>query len=361
MRQLERFTGPDTEAAKDAFTHLSSEIIPVLRRSLGAILPRESDREDSIASTLVKLWEKRTSFEIRGDKAWWSYVCTIGRNCALSVLHDGGGMELDEDLTVADSTAIQTFATYRYERERLYRLADELWLGISPELEERERHRRLLAAQLFYLHDQSVNEIVSILGTEPLSRATLDDWLSDEPTLRDLSFNELYLENEALAEHLLEIESDMTLEDLDRLACSSQPPNGWTWPEAKVVLVRYRNGLITDKILQLFPEMPPAEVEALLQRCLELLPFAERARCIRQTLKSKRVGTEAVVDSGLWKRLVFGYYAACDLPQKQIFERTEPPASVLGYHLTEPMLNAWLSSGRLCKQLAKYSEVAHAN
>jgi hypothetical protein len=277
------------------------------------------------------------------------------------MLRNRQGEELDEESTQTDTQAIQTFAGYRYDREMLYRLADELWLGIKPEMGERERRRRLLAAQLFYIHRQSSNEIIAILGTEPLDRATLDDWLSDGPTLRDLSFSELFVENEALAAYILQLDSEMSLADLDRLERSSDPPNGWTWPEVRLILVRYRNGLITEKILQLFPENSQADLDSLFKRCAELLPFAERARSLRQNLTERRVGTASVAEDGLWKRLVFGYYAACDLPHKQILERTEPPATVLGFRLTEVTLSGWLSNGRLLSQLAKFAEVRNAN
>ncbi len=335
-------------------------MVPALSRSLRSILQRESDREDAIAGTLAKLWEKRSSFQVRTEGAWWAYVFTIARRCALGMRAGESALELDDALTPDDDQAIHTYADLRHDRERLYRLADELWLGIGAGLDERDRRKRLLAAQLFYLHGQSVREIIAVLGGRSLDRGTLDEWLADEPTLRDLAFNELYLENEALTAHILKLGPAISLDELEASSGQEEPPGGWTWSEVKVIIRRFRNGLANDKLAQLFPDLTADEIALLLKRCAGLLPFTTRSQSLRKLLGNRRVNLSPLTEGGLWKRLVFQYHAECDLPQKQIFERTEPPAAVFGFHLTEGMLNVWLSNGRLCAQLAKYSEARNA-
>ena len=57
------------------------------------------------------------------------------------------------------------------KRSKIYRAADELWLGVEPGIDPRERRQRLLAAQLHFLHGRSWTEISEIVAIgEPVTR-----------------------------------------------------------------------------------------------------------------------------------------------------------------------------------------------
>ena len=80
--RLERFTGADPEAAKEAFVQLSSRIDRFLYRLLPGMLPDIRDREDVIAMVKEKLYAKRTEFHVQSVGQWWAYVATTGKRCA---------------------------------------------------------------------------------------------------------------------------------------------------------------------------------------------------------------------------------------------------------------------------------------
>lgn len=356
--KLERFAGDDPHAAEEAFSQLSERIYGFLHRYLATLVPREVDRQDVTALVLQKLYAKRSEFQVQSVGQWWAYVATTGKRCAWDHAGKHHDIALEDDLPESDLNAIGRVAEMSQFRTMLYRAADEFWLGVPKVLPESERRTRLLAAQLFFLNDAPYNEVCQIVGRpKPLQREVLDEWLSDRSVLMDLAFNYLYVDNDVLICSLFGPKSPLTLKELDVWSRnaekeSGEPPEGWTWEEVKVAIWRYRNGLLTEKIQQSCPQLTAQTIQAALDKCAARLPFERRARELQSALKRKHVAFDPLSATGLWRRLVFQYSIAHELPHKQILERTESAAAVAGFGLTAAMLNGWLSNGRLVTQLA---------
>lgn len=358
LEKLERFAGSDPRAADEAFVQLSSRIERFLWRYLASYAPNEQDREDVISMVLQRLYAKRSDFQVKSVGQWWAYVAVTGKRCAWDHAGRREEVPLDDDLPVTDLNLIGNVAELSHFRSMLYRAADEFWLGVPRSLPEKERRRKLLAAQLFYLNDAPFAEICQVLGQgKPLSRETLDEWLSDRAVLMDLAYSQLYIDNEALTCTLLRPESPLSLKELDDWAAGAEKglgeaPQGWTWDEVKIAIWRYRNGLLTEKMQQICPGLSLRLIESTLAKCASRLPFENIARDIQSALRRKHVTFAPLACTELWRRLVFQYSIAHELPHKQILERTEPAARTAGFGLTAAMLNGWLSNGRLVTQLA---------
>jgi DNA-directed RNA polymerase specialized sigma24 family protein len=359
LRNIERFATCDREVADEAFTRLSDRVERFLWRYLAALVPSQQEREDVILAVLEKLYLRRSEFQLKGVGAWWSYVAITARRCVYDRSPQTNNVELTDEIPDRDLEVIGNFAQLSHFRSQLYRAADELWLGLPRDLAESERRRRLLAAQLFYLQDYSWQEIAGILGgTDVITRKTLDEWFLDRTVILDLAFNALYIDNDALICTMLRPERPLTRRELDEIVSesetlSSSPPNGWTWDETKIAVWRYRNGLLSEKIQQIGRHTPEV-IEKALAKCHARLPFERRARDLHGVLAKSRVPADLLATPGLWKRLVFQYSIAHELPQRQILERIGDAARVAGFQLTEGMLSAWLSNGRLLEQLSSH-------
>lgn len=362
LSKLEKFTGGDPEAAEHAFSYLSGRIERYLWRYLSTLVPGPQDREDVIVEVLKKLYDHRSKFQVKGLGAWYALVALMARRCALDRLQKGETVPLDDDLPVEELEFIGNVAELTYFRSLLYRAADGLWLGIDPRQADAERKRRLLAAQLYYLHGTPWQEVCRHVGREkPLGRRALDSWLSDPAVLNDLAFHMLYFDNDSLACHILGNGKALDMKALREIALASEkgsgePPEGWTWPEVKVAIWRYRNGLLTEKILQMDPGLGSTEVERTLAKCRERLPFEQIAVELEGCLQRGRAPLFPLKSAPVWKRLVFQYATIHELSHKQILERTEAAARVSGFSLTPAMLNSWLSNGRLALQLTAYAK-----
>ncbi|RYG24148.1 hypothetical protein EON82_11740, partial [bacterium] len=241
MMLVERFASKDPEKASEAFVALASKIRAVVDRILASSLPRGVDREDVAEVVLQRLWQHRDRFEPRSVAAWWKFVGTTARRCALDSL-------VPEVPNEVEDLVDQSVDVSWIEPERLYEGADELWLKIDPRLSRRERDRRLLAAQLCVLNGRPREEVASLLG---LSTELLDRWLSCDSVLLRLGYSQLYIGNDRLACHLLSVSGGLT--ELDRLIVRArkhegEPPEGWTWIEVRIVILRFRNGLTETKI-----------------------------------------------------------------------------------------------------------------
>ncbi len=358
LGKLERFAGADSRAADEAFVQLSSRIERFLWRYLALHSPNEQDREDVISMVLQKLYAKRSEFDVKSIGQWWAYVATTGKRCAGDHAKRGDDVPIDDDLPATDMDLIGSVAELSHFRSMLYRAADEFWLGVPRTLPEKQRRRMLLAAQLFYLNGAPHVEICQVLGLgKPLDREELDEWLSDRAVLMDLAYSQLYIDNETLACTLLGRDRALSPKELDAWVAGAEKgdgeaPQGWTWEEIKIAVWRYRNGLLTEKMQQINPGLSLKMIESALAKCSPRLPFVKTARNLQTALKQKHVLFEPLSRTELWRRLVFQYLTAHELPHKQILERTEAAAKVAGFGMTAAMLNGWLSNGRLVTQLA---------
>lgn len=361
LRRLEDFAGDDPQAAESAFVQLSERVRRFLWKYLATTTPKEADREDVIAIVLEKLYAKRCEFQVRSVGQWWSYVSTVGKRTAWDQAKKPEE-QLDEELPERDVEFIGNVAEMSHFQTRLYRLADEFWLKVPSDLPESDRKRRLLAAQLFYLHGAPYAEVCEILGrNKPLDRETLDEWLSDPSVLMDLAYSELYLGNDELLSNLLSPEHPLSGKELNAVVRasddgSSEPPSGWTWEEIRIARWRYLNGLLDEKIQQISPGLTQKKIDATLAKCKASQLYERIARGIQNALRKRRVALDPLSKTELWRRLVFQYSICHELPHKQILERTESAARVADFNLTAAMLNGWLSSGRLVSQLAAYTK-----
>ena len=365
LGKLERFAGADPKAAEDAFTHLSNRIERFLWRYLATLVPLPQDRDDVIATVLEKLYSRRCEFHVQGLGAWYAFVATTARRCAWDRASKHEFLELNEEIPARDLELIANVAEMSHLRSLLYATADELWLGVSRDQSPAERNRKLLAAQLYYLHGRPWEEVCRLVGKEkPIGRKMIDSWLSEPAVLRDMAYQSLYVDNDSLICALLGKDRPLSSHELEQLSVAAEkglgdPPAGWTWSEIKIAIWRYRNGLLTEKILQMDPALKREQVDAALARCRLQLPFEKIAVTIQEALIKKRAPVNPLSAPELWKRLVFQYSAIHELPHKQILERTEPAARVAGYSLTAAVLNGWLCNGRLTEQLAKYAKKEH--
>lgn len=351
---LAKFVGPSEALAQAAFDRLMSATAPILDRHLRTYLSREEDRQDVIQEVRIRAWRYRNRFQNRGFGSWLSFVKLTAERCAVDLARGRAA-----DLSVDDPTwreipedelpVVADFFEFTRNRELLYRLADDLWLGEGGA----DFDRRLLAGKLFYLDGMSWDRLAARLKVD---RRTLDTWLTDPIVLRHVAYAGLYLDNARLTRHLLGLASPD--EDLSSLLMKARdrseeaPPEGWTWPEVYAVLWRYRFARLTEHI-QAMPEcgLGRAELEALFDRCRANFPFENIISTLAARFGPLSVGEETLKGTSLWRRLVFQFASADELPHRDIHDRMSPPAAVAGFSLTLGMLNVWLSNGRLAKAI----------
>jgi hypothetical protein len=353
---LSRFVSEDEKVAEDAYAKLCPEISKFLRRFLRKYLSREDDREDVIGKCLTRLWSKRSSFQVTTELAWWTYVANSGRWVAIDQ-----GKQLQDtwpemDPPSEDANFIRIVD--RGEGDMLYSSADRLWLGLNTK--SPNGRRKVLAAQLFYVHERQVEIVVRCIG-RGIGKEAVAEWLRHEAVLLATCYIELYYGNDKLARRILGAQD---LDDLTKRAHQSpksEPPVGWSWEEVEVILWHYRNGLSAEKIVQMSqgpnraaPCYSIAEIRRILDKCEQRLPFAGVASQLASAFKKHHVKGEPLRNPGLWRRLVFQYFSADMLPHRQILARTEPAASVCGANLNAGILNAWLSNSRILDQLVAY-------
>lgn len=352
-REIQRFAGNDEEAASEAFVRLTPSIRTFLHRRLAKILPAADLREDAIQMALVKIWSSRASYVYQGVKAWWGYVAITGRRCALNLL---GEPEVPREGEPPGPDPVFDPDQLR----RLYAAADELWLGLDPKVDEAGRRERLFAAQLFFLQGREVSQLNQYLGApQPIPRATLDRWLSHEPTQLHLVYTALYLDTWVLIGHLLpeaRPKADQVRQLFER-AQREPAPNGEPWWRVTMLTFRFKYGMIEKNLIARFPGLSQKELD----RDSETVCGVFEQIMLTVSTKLARRGARAdLCHDGLWQRLVFQYGYHDELRHRQILERCQPPGAKVGYRLTLAMLNGWLSSGRLANSLKKYMETAGA-
>jgi len=219
----------------------------------------------------------------------------------------------------------------------------------------------VLAAQWYFFDLIQVDEILALLP-EGLwcSRETLVRWLADSDLCLHVAFAEVYRSNDELVAFILQPGSPMTSSELEKAVTQvfrtgSKDGVGDKGPlESRVLIRRYRNGMITEKIVQLEPLAEPKEVSRILSHSADILPFGRLAQRVSSTFARVGITPPPLARQSLYRRLAFQYFASDELPQKQILDRIQPVAEVGSQHITSGMLNVWLSSGRLISQLAQY-------
>jgi DNA-directed RNA polymerase specialized sigma24 family protein len=353
---LYRLGGPEGRA-REAFDRLVVVSRPALLNFLRRYGLSEDAREDVAQAAFRNIWASRMSFEPNGLGAWTAYVRTVGARCAIDHLRRAGrisetNIDALPEIPKADLPYLDVLIDLAM-RKRFYDVADACWLG-KPAIDQ---DRRLLAAQLYYLHGMEPDAIAALLGD---GACNLDDWLEDTPTLRRMAYGEFYRTNDELAGIVLSPDAPLTREELENVSRQAfemhdeEPPGGWTWPEVRIVLWRIRNGLMTEQIVRFRQcEVSEEELPKLYARCKRRFPFVAAAKRLLETV-DERTRTAMFKRADVWKRVAFQYHCAHELPQKQIHERTTDAADVTGYSLTEGVLAGWISVGRLFIALTNY-------
>ncbi len=368
------FCGADAQVAEACFPALCEITSRGLKAYLKSKLYSDEAREDVIQEVLKRLWMRRGKWEDKGASGWWALVKRIADQCRIDMVRKVGGEVLWDDAEVGEvedgeSTTVELLLEAIADREALYRAADELWLGFSELISDRDRVRRALAAQLFYQHALGWEEVLTMLNRNspdrPLSRGELDSWLADPSVIRSAAFRTLFRSNDQLASHLLEMDpiDEAALNALTVLAMAPNPkvapPGNWTWPEVQVILWRYRQAERVDKIqAHELCSVEKDEMAALFDRCLAKFPFSDIMKQLLDSLERWPLATRELSEPGLWQRLVFEYYCRETSNHRDIFDRTSSPADLASYRLTMAMLNVWLSNGRLFARLAAHLQQA---
>jgi len=364
---LADLVGPSRERAEASFAYLMLRSRPRLESWLQPFVRSGDDREDLIQEVGIRVWKSRESFELRGINFWWAYLKQITVRCGIDhvrspepeVADDPGNIERIPD---HEFSIFMDLLDHIGERERLYKLADEFWLGPRPP----DHARRVLAAKLFYLDGLPWSEVCELLaggfpGRKPLRRETLDEWLGDAVLLRYLACEALYLSSEKLADMVLEIEpeGEESFEELVAMATAVKTTEGrqkWTSDEIFIILWRYKYGKLLDQIGHMSGcVLKKKDMQEVFDRCRDNFPFLSLMRQLKAVVDRTPGSKGSLAQPQIWKRIVFQYFAAEELAHRDIYDRTAPPAEMAGYALTLGMLNVWLSNGRLLKQLAQYA------
>ncbi|GIV15938.1 MAG: hypothetical protein KatS3mg022_1373 [Armatimonadota bacterium] len=357
--------------AREAWEYLWKVSRPYLLRYLSVWLHNVDDREDVIQDCFLRIWASRDRFRNQGEQAWFAFIRRTAYRCMIDMrrrlvqetlsLDDIEEPEATHIADTADSLAAAMLA------KELYLAADLLWLGLDAHVPPRMHHVRLLAAQLYYLHGKSWQEIVHLLlptGIR-LDRSTLDVWLTQPGVLRHLCYHTLYYSNDRLTGYLLQLPEPFTEKQVDEavrclLQCATSwtpPPGVSTWEEAWFVAWRYRYGLQPNRMRQRVDcPFSAGEIQGLQERFQQRLPFRQQMAQLLERFEQAGGAdlTEVVSSAGLWQRLAFQYCYHDGLAHVDICERMFPAAECAGYHLTMGMLNVWLSNGRLAQRLARF-------
>jgi DNA-directed RNA polymerase specialized sigma24 family protein len=356
---LADFAGPGESRAEAAFLWLMEASMPMLQARLRQRLRRREDCEDVAVQVQLRVWRYRERFDNRGRASWLRFLKQVADRCLIDhATANRSEISLDDsdwgDVPATDLPVVDSLIDVLRDRDRLYAAADELWLGERTP----DHDRRLFAAKLFYLDRLPWKAVCDLVRVD---RATLDRWLGDPVVARYVAFDALYLGNVELASRLLGL-AEASPELLNALAqeaaapTTAEPPTpGRTWPEVFAILWRYRFAHLTEQIAT-HPNgsLDRKELEALFDRCRREFPFASIMSGLVSHLGKSTVVRAGLTETAFWRRLVFQYFAADELPHRDIHDRTSPAADVVGYHLTLGMLNVWLSNGRLFKALADH-------
>jgi len=354
-RDIALFRGDDEFAAGEAFRRLWGAFDKRLVNLLVSGGMRRDDAEDQAQIARIRFWERRLKLEIPNAGAWWGLVRKMGRNLAIDWARgkhdsDGGTWDEGQEIPDEDMPYVDAIVVASQHLRRLYDAADDLWLGKTTSAED----EALLAVQLCFLDGFDRESAAHLLQ---VSTGQVDKWLKDPAVLTRFAYRQIFWPNDALAGFVLRPEKPFTSAELDDLAVAAregrgEPPEGWAWNEVLIVLVRLRNGLLSEQIVR-FEKcgMDADSLETFLGQVRTQYPFEKVVRTLQQRLD--RDG-ETLSGGGLWKRLAFQYHVSAELPNRQILERMEPAASTANVKITEAMLNNWIGLGRLWSQLAAF-------
>lgn len=355
---LRNFVNTDDKRAQVAFDQLCSCLRPRLATYLRMRCRcRDAQTcEDLVQETFLRLWNERNRFLAYSFAALIGYLQTVARRVYLDYLReekrlpDGQGTsdygEL-EQIPQEERSLIEQILLL-HEAGWLLEQVDTALLSL-PDLPPRERQRRLLAAQLFYLDNEPWESVLrflnpSALPGETVTRSLLDEWLSDLPTLRLLAFRALYWDGAALVAHILNHAKAI-----------------WTEQERQIITWRFGQALRLDQILSR-TDLPllPQQIPIICDRSLSFFPFESLMITLRNRLITV-VGLDPLTHRDLYQRLAFEYGFRDELAQRDILDRIAPAGKIVDYVVTPGMLNVWFGNRRLLEKVIRVLEGIEEN
>lgn len=362
-RDLENLSSTDEDKAQEAFSSLWEGVRTPLRRVLRSRGLSADGCDDAMQAVAMKTWSARSGLQFSSLGAWWSFVSRVAVNVAIDrsrALKPTDSIEDENEIPAADIPYFDALFALASDREKVFQLADRVWLGnLEPSECGESDDVRILAVQLVLLHRQSPEDVARTLGLP--SAEVVAEWIDDRAVASRASFRSLYHGNDALAGHVLRPEDPYRPRDLDELTRaaytgSGDAPPGWNWPDLLVAMWRIRNGLLTEQIQRLDRRNPSkSELEAKFEKWRASYPFRGIATVLLSSIQ--RTSSEDLASSPeLWRRLVFQYHIVDELAYRQIIERTEPAAEQAGFRITEARLTGWIGMGRLWAQIAAAAE-----
>jgi len=355
---LERFSSSDVTACEEAFSVLTARTRPVLQHLLYRKLRSEQDREDVVEEVFLRIWRSRERLEFPTLGSWWRFVRTAANRVAIDHARRSVDTVTLDDREFAELPATEVEWADRLmeifeDRRMLYRLADEVFLGLADEATDEARTHRLLAAKLYVVDRMPWKQVCRLVNAnapdaEHIGRSDLDRILRDPGVIRHLVYSELHWENEELCDYLLGVKprSDWT----EPLAA-----DGYGEVEILAIQLRFRHILLLEQIVnRLSTRLKKSELIAIFDSCVRRFPFVFIMNRLIRNSGHLRGAWEQFAAPGLWQRLSFQYCCHNGLPHKDIHDRVAPAAELAGCKITLTQLNVGLSHGRLYKRLAEH-------
>lgn len=306
--------------------------------------------DDATQTIFSRIWDNRASLHFESAGRWYGYIYTAVRNFLKDVKDDFRPPV--ESIDPKANTWEQVIKLL--EAEGLYELADRTWLGKTPS----DGVAKALVATMIYVHGDSPAaalewSALTSASYKPQKVEELEEWIGDLWVLRKVAYNALYLRNELLVAFLLGVPNASTeeLNQLQNATSTGNAPGGWHWDDIAVVMMRYRHGISLLNVERKID--PPIERNKLLaidDRCRSLFPFVDTMTTVWTSTELHPLREKAFAENPLWKRLVFQYHCADNLPQDEILARISDAAGVTGYRLRN--INTWIAD-RLEQELTR--------
>jgi len=371
---LDLFSSPDDEQAQEAFSYLCPHARKYLYVCLKDRVKPLDAIQDVTQETLVRTWKAHKRFRNEGPTAFFSFLKVTATRCWLDMqetqsldvdMNKDVGEVRNEDCSQPDDIDWLIEIIFR-DGDPLFffHAATILFCGLDPLQPKAFHERQLLAAQLYYLDNASVDQMMRLLPGPPGNKGVgydeVCEWLTNPGVHRYLAYVELFLTNEDLAKCLLQPMAESS-GPTEHKSCPNDgnraKSSEWTPEESLILLWRYRYGMTQQEILQR-TDCPLSEdkLKALCDRSTAYFPFSSTMEMLLRCLE-RETGSEAAQpfrSAGLWQRLAFQYRYHERLNHNDIRERSQPAASPAGYTVKPENLNAWLSNRRLLTRLAGF-------
>lgn len=348
--QFSRLQSSDESEAAAAFHALCDFSRQRLKSTLKKYGATSEEVEDILQEVWARVWHARKGTSFSSTPRWFAFLRRLGINALVDLRKIPVTLLSAEEITAipeSDLHSVVTVVMSSLDHERILSCTEEIWLG-APQTAN--RHLRLIAAQMFFVDNLSVTEVLGTLNAgrmpnDKIRREELDEWLSSPWAVLGVSHSELYFPTQKLAADIL----DVSPVDVNRIV--SEAANDENLSKSLIdsrtiaVLSKYYNIRVETRA------MSDEEAEEVLR---EHLPFSQTAHRTHQRFCRKPDCLRWLQEHGLWRKLVFDYWFLDEISQKEILCRTSPAAEVFHYKSLSPTtVNALTSGRRLLNQLTK--------